>query len=96
MKRYIKSSKHDDERIISYNLIYDYISNMNESASYPLSEDELRSVAEELDDAIYREEMESGEWYESIYDADIEGLFDASDEPIHTLGYRLMDLYERD
>ena len=59
MKRYIKSSKHDDERIISYNLIYDYISNMNESASYPLSEDELRSVAEKLDGAIYREEMES-------------------------------------
>lgn len=61
-----------------------------------MSEDELRSVAEELDDAIYREEMESGEWYESIYDADIEELFDASDEPIHTLGYRLMDLYEED
>lgn len=61
MKRYIKSSKYDSRRIISYNLIYDYIKKMNESASYPLSEDELRSVATELDDAIYREEMKSGE-----------------------------------
>ena len=55
-----------------------------------LTSKELRSMAKEIIDCIHEEEMEYGECYESVDDADIAGLCNSSTTDLHHNWYNLI------
>lgn len=85
MKKYIKcaTSKIKLQDVIDY-LVDEACPECQMSSSL------IRQLARAIYHYIKVEEAEMGERYESIYDADIGGIIDASSSDIHYLGYYLM------
>lgn len=69
--------------------VYQYLQNQKVPES-TLSDNQIKKMAKEIISCIHKEEMLTGEPYESIEEADIPELCDGSTTDLHDLYYNLI------
>lgn len=74
----------------------DLIDWLHKHEKLALTEKEFDYLVQNLWEAIKREEAMSGEAYRSIEEVDVGELIDGSDNPAHSLGYKLMGLIDEE